>query len=475
MKKVLWVLNKHCGLEKTEMFFPDFLTNFQRELITHNIELSFVFFSENLINIDVQNKCIYEKERYNNLSRDDLKIQAEKIEKEYSFTFKQALFPDIIQTFDSQNGMRIVVPEKQFNDLNFMIPKFLYLEKLIKENDFDIIFSDVSPEYEMEFGRIIGNKLNKVVLKEYLGAALGNTVIIKCNKFGEFKWIEAQGDQKFDLKSTKAFTEIFLNFKKDPYKKYFTSSPKSSILKKIIDNNLGYLFSLPLSFLRYLKNKFMFLMSRLSKKMFLYKKLDETENFLFFGFHLLTESTVTYKSLPYTNQKMLIEMISRVLPFNHFLYVREHPHWPDKYSYRFLKSISSLPNVKILSPELSIHKILSKTKGVVTLTSTTGIEALIHGKPVLSFSDNIYQGYHSSAIKCVNLFDLGSKLVELINTRVNEKETINYINRLRNNSVSVCLGSYNFYSKADSMQKAKIFSSYLNDCIQNEENDEKNT
>jgi hypothetical protein len=465
MKNVLFILNKHCGLEKSERFYRDFLINFQIELLTYDIELSYVFFSEILKEVNVQNKCVYDNEKFIHLTYNDITIQAKRIEKEYEFTFKQAFFPDILQTFKGQDGTKLMPPEIIFNDLNFMIPKFLYLEDLILNNNFDIIFSDVSPEYEMEFGRIIGNKLNKIVLKEQLGVALGNSIIAKCNNFGEFKWIDAQGDQKFDIEDSKLFIKEFRELKRNPYKPFFTSSPKSTILRKIFDNNLGYFFSLPFSFFRNLKNKFMYFLSKVFKSMFLYKKINDSENFLFFGFHLLTESTVTYRAQPFTNQKILIEMISRVLPYDHFLYVREHPHWPEKYSYKFLKSISTLPNVRILSPKLSIHDILSKTKGVVSLNSTSGIEALMYGKPVLSFISNIYVGHHSSAIKCSNLFELGKKLTELINIEVNQQETISYIKRLKNNCVSICLGSYNFYSREDAQKKANVYARYFTNIL----------
>ena len=301
-----------------------------------------------------------------------------------------------------------------------------------------------------------------MVLKEAIGIALGNSVILKCNDFGDFKWIEVPGDQKFDLKSTEIFIETFLKFKKDPYKKFFTSSPKLKFNDKI--KSFISLTFFPI-LLKKLYNFSIIFFNKILKKIFLYDKFNIHDEFLFYGFQLSTESTVTYKAFPYTNQIALIEMISRALPYNHFMYVREHPHWPQKYSYKFLKTLRSFPNVKIISPEISIHDILSNTKGVITLNSTTGVEALIHGKPVISFSSNIYEGYHSSAIKCSNLFELGKKLIELINTKVNHQETISYINRLKNNSISICLGSYNFYSNKDSQKKANIYAIYFKNII----------
>jgi hypothetical protein len=465
MKKVLFILNKHCGLEKTEMFYPEFLINFQNELISHDIELSYVFFSKNLKDINVKNKFVYEKEKFIDLTKKEITTQAKRIEKEYKFTFKQSFFPDVLQTFKGQDGTSLSPPEIFFNELNPLVFKFLYLEGLILKNNYDIIFSDVSPEYEMEFGRIIGNKFNKVVLKEYLGPALGNTVIQKCNNFGNFEWIEAQGDEKFDLKSTEVFIENFLKFKKPPYEKYFDSPPKVSLIKKARTKSLTFLLFSLLIFFKRFYNFILIFFNKILKKVLLYDKLNVQDEFLFFGFQLSIESTVTYKAFPYTNQIALIETISRVLPYNHFLYVREHPHWPEYYSYKFLKTLKSFPNVKIISPEISIHDILSKSKGVITLNSTTGVEALMHGKPVLSFSSNLYQGYHSSAITCSNLFELGEKLAELINTDVSQQETISYINRLKNNSLSMCLGSYNFYSNKDSQNKANIFAIYFKNII----------
>ena len=459
MKKVLFILNKYCGLEKSESFFPIFLENFQKELIKHDIEISFVFFSKNLINIDVENKHIYEEKKFNQLIQEDIDDHAKRIENDYKFTFKQSFFPDILQANRDQDGKKLMPPENIFNELNPLIFKFLYLEKLVSNNNYDIIFSDVSPEYEMEFGRIIGDKLNIVVIKEMLGSALGKSIIVKCNGFGNFKWIEVQGDEKFDIENTRLFINDFKNSYKEPYKRYFTSSPKINFFDKIKDYN--YDLSLPIVVLKKLYNNFLNFYNKIFKEVFLYDKMNSNDKYLFFGFHLLTESTVSYKSLPFTNQIMLIEMISRVLPYNHYLYIREHPHWTENYTYKFLKKTKSFPNVKIINPSISIHDILKSSKGTLTLNATTGIESLMYGKPVLSFSSNMYHGYHSSAISCKNLFDLGKKLSQLINTNVKKEETIMYINRLRNHSVSVCLGSYNFYSLDDSQKKAYIYSQYF--------------
>lgn len=461
MKKVLFIINKYIGVDDSEYFFPDFLINFQSELLSHEVELSYVFFSKNLKYINVQNKFIYDQEKFSHLSKKDISIQAKRIEKEYGFTFKQSFFPDILQTFNGQDGTILKAPEIFFNELNPLVYKFLYLEDLIIESNFDIIFSDVSPEYEMEFGRIIGNRLNKIVLKEYLGAALGNSVILKCNNFGNFEWIEAQGDEKFDLENTRLFIENFIALRKAPYQ----VKPKLSIFtkfyKKIKNSDLSFYSKLPLKISNFLLNRFSNYCNSLLKSKFIYKKFDHNTEFIFFGLHLMTESTVTYKAMPFANQISFIEILSRALPFNHILYVREHPHWPEIFTYKFLLKLKDFPNVRVISPKISIHDILSSCNGVITLTNTTGIEALIYGKPVLSFASNIYSGYHSSALKCTNLFQLGKNLTELINTTVSQKETMSFVNRIRNNSTKIPLTSSSVNSLNESKIKAKTYANYL--------------
>lgn len=461
MKKVLFFINKYIGIDESEYFFSDFLINFQKELLKHDIEISFVFFSKNLSNINLKNKFVYNKNEFNYLSNKNLINEAKRIEKEYKFTFKQAYYPDILQTYPGTDDRKVLPPESSFNKLNFLVPKFLYLENLISKNNFDIIFSDCSPEYEMELGNIIGNKLNKIVLKEYLGAAFGNSVILKCNNFGNFEWIEAQGDESFDLVNTKLFIENYIAFKKAPYQIKSKPPILSRIYKRFKNSDLSFYSKLPLKISIFLFNRFSNYCNSLLKSQLIYKKFDQNVEYIFFGLHLLTESTVAYKAMPFTNQISFIETLSRVLPFNHVLYVREHPHWPEIYNYKFLLKMKDFPNVRVISPKISIHDILSSCNGVITLTNTTGIEALMYGKPVLSFASNIYTGYHSSALKCKNLYHLGQNLSELINTKVSHKETISFVNRLRNNSTKIPLTSSSVNSLNESKIKAKTYANYL--------------
>jgi len=176
---------------------------------------------------------------------------------------------------------------------------------------------------------------------------------------------------------------------------------------------------------------------------------------------LPTESTLTLRSLPYLNQISLIESISRVLPYGVQLVVREHPSWRSHFPFKFLLELKKLSNVRLVSPKIPIHEIVENSIGVVTYNSTTGIEALMYGKPVLSFSPNVYYKLHPAAYFCANLYNLGAALTALINTKVLSRDTIIYIKKLFSISSDIQLGSDFFYNDNDAIAKSKKFSRHL--------------
>ena len=469
MSKILWILNKYIGVDKSEEFYPPFLLRSQKELKKIGHELNFVLFSDLLANNElIKSKFIFKSENYLNLTENEIEIEAKRIEKDYNFTFKQAYFSDIVQTFKEQNHRKITVPEKYFNNLSFLVPRFLFLEELIISVDFDVIFSDTSPEVEMEFGRIIGNKFNKIVLKSGEGTALGKTILFRCFDFGKYSLVESN-QNKFSDKEAESFCNDFIENERLPYirkeKNIYSKSFKSRIINRLNKKDYLYLFKWPIiEIWRKLISMYYFIERTIFKPM-LYDKFDPNIPYLFTGFHLNQESTMVLRSQPYTNQTVLVEMLSRTLPYNHVLYVRAHPHWPNRYSYKYLATIKKFPNVRLISDKISIHKIIKNSKGIITYNATTGIEALIYGKPVLSFASNIYISHHAVDY-CKDLYKLGSKLTNLVNTKVNKSDTISFISKINRASIDFGLGSSLFLSKLDSRKKAFVFAIFLNKSIE---------
>ena len=58
-----------------------------------------------------------------------------------------------------------------------------------------------------------------------------------------------------------------------------------------------------------------------------------------------------------------------------------------------LRRLTRLENVKLLNPYESSHELVDRADGIVVISSTVGLEALMYGKPVLTLGQPFYSGY----------------------------------------------------------------------------------
>ena len=57
---------------------------------------------------------------------------------------------------------------------------------------------------------------------------------------------------------------------------------------------------------------------------------------------------------------------------------------------RFYKIIKKLPNVKILSPNTDLKRLIKNSEGLITITGTAGFEAIFLGIPVYCLGNPFY-------------------------------------------------------------------------------------
>jgi len=470
MSKILWIMNKYAGKEKAEKYYPFFLKFVQDEMNAKGHQLNFVFFSNLFVPFTLsKGDFFYNSDNYSNLSKKQLQNEAIRIEKEYSITFKQSYFPDLIQTSKKINARDITLNEKEFNDLDYLIPRFMFLEDLILSHSCDVIFSDCSPEAEMEFGRVIGNKYKKIILKAYEGGALGRTVFLQHFEFGHDRLVEAPYNNKFTYHDAEGFCDDFIRNKRLPYTFPEKYVEKRSIIQLLTDgykeksifNFNFWLINYSYSFFKNILFSFYLWFEENIIKQLIHDKYVPEVPYFFIGFHLNQESTMVLRSMPYVNQISLVEMISRVLPYGYYLYVRGHPHWPKTFAASYLYRVKKFPNVRLISDKISIHEIIQNSKGVLTYNSTTAIESLIYGKPVLSFASNIYYKHHPGVDFCSNLYELGAKLSMLVNREVLRTDTYKYLSKIMNVSIDLELGSYYILSEEDAKEKAERLARFL--------------
>jgi capsule polysaccharide modification protein KpsS len=128
------------------------------------------------------------------------------------------------------------------------------------------------------------------------------------------------------------------------------------------------------------------------------KEIDTIKtSFIYFPLHLDPEQSTLMGAPYYTDQLNVIINISRSLPVEYSLVVKEHPaqvlnSWRDVSYY---KTLMNLPNVKLLHPSVSNDEILKRCSLVITIAGTLGLEAAFYGKPSITFTDVIYSGLPS--------------------------------------------------------------------------------
>ena len=135
----------------------------------------------------------------------------------------------------------------------------------------------------------------------------------------------------------------------------------------------------------------------------------EDQNFLYFPLHTEPESKILAISPFFSNQLALIENIARSIPVDFILYVKEHPGQELKQwrSIEFYKKILDLPNVKLIHPSVNSQELISKCSCVISITGSTGFEALFYKKPVILFADEYYD--------CLSMVSKVNNIVNLPN------------------------------------------------------------
>jgi len=138
--------------------------------------------------------------------------------------------------------------------------------------------------------------------------------------------------------------------------------------------------------------------------------LKDNKQFFLFPLHFQPESSTSVLANYLCDQLNTIKNIAFTLPFPYKLYVKEHPMSIGCRSKSFYEQLKKIPNVVLISPKENTADLIEKSSGVITLTGTIGIEAILVGKPVYVLG-KIFYTYHPLCRKIENFDDLKNKLL----------------------------------------------------------------
>jgi hypothetical protein len=128
--------------------------------------------------------------------------------------------------------------------------------------------------------------------------------------------------------------------------------------------------------------------------------IDSYDNFIFFPMHFQPERSTQPEGGWYEDQFLAAAQVADALPPGYKLYIKEHPrqliqekidirqkHYRSTYDY---DALSRLPNTKLIDWRIDNLEIIKKSKACVTITGSSGWEALQMGIPAVTFGETWY-------------------------------------------------------------------------------------
>lgn len=158
----------------------------------------------------------------------------------------------------------------------------------------------------------------------------------------------------------------------------------------------------------------------------IFDKADPKDKYFFFPLQYEPEASTLVLATYYSDQLAAIKNIANTLPLPYKLYLKEHPGSIGARSSAFYKELKKIPNAVLLSSEESTPAIVAGAEGVITVTSTVGMEAALAGKLVYVLG-NVFYSYHPLCRKAENFQDLKEKIKKDIEDRpkITDLEEVN--------------------------------------------------
>lgn len=177
--------------------------------------------------------------------------------------------------------------------------------------------------------------------------------------------------------------------------------------------------------------RFIYLILYSIRKFYLYSSFNkyfsivENEKYVYLPLHYVPESSTFVKSPQHVNEMTLIEAISKTMPINWKLYVKEHPAMIGERSFKFYKRCNRLHNVKLVKSNhyKDPKNWIEQSLAVVTITGTSAFEAAMLNKPAIVFGESVYNVL--SNVKVAKNYDELKSLFELVDNNNWPKDNIN--------------------------------------------------
>jgi hypothetical protein len=180
--------------------------------------------------------------------------------------------------------------------------------------------------------------------------------------------------------------------------------------------------------------------SRKTKRLIKFAKIEDVKKtkYLYFPLHYEPELVLLVQSQDYLDQLHVIQNVSRNLPSNTQLVVKDHPMMLKRREPDFYKTILGIPNVILIDSNENSIEIIKSSFGVITIIGSAGMEGFFYNKPVLTLSDAFFN--FLPCVKKVNSYnEIPDALLSLKDCTVSLNEQLILVQTIKEMSIDLNL------------------------------------
>jgi Capsule polysaccharide biosynthesis protein len=168
-----------------------------------------------------------------------------------------------------------------------------------------------------------------------------------------------------------------------------------------------------------------------------FENVVQGENYVFFPFHVEPELALLLYAPFHTHQSSIMQNVAQSLPWDTCLYVKEHPQAVGVKDMGFYNRVRGTPNVRMIYPHVSSRALIAGSKGVVTITGTAGMEAMLMNKPTVTLGDVFYNFVPKLVTRAKSIEEVPSLVRRFDCFEPDEKILDNFVTAILDESVEV--------------------------------------
>ena len=323
---------------------------------------------------------------------------------------------------------RYLIQKDRRDQEKMLVYTYLFYEDIFSKNVSHYFTTGIAYTYNLISYQVAHKKGVKHI--SFYGTRVGNRTAISLdveNTFDEV--LEAYNEFKPNLVTEEMFAPLdtFVNKPKQPA--YMSNAINSSNLKFVFIKEFfirfkKYYFSNKHKYDLFTRSPFVLSSFRLKKIITakkvnmahgsIFDQVDYEEKYFVFPLHMQPEASTLILSPFDVNQQNTIINISKLIPPNVKLYVKEHRSALGQHSKKFYRELKKYPNIKLISYRENMFELIKNSIGTICLSSTVGLESLMLKKPTIMLG-NVFYNNTNLTFK-VNSFKELKETIDLVSS-----------------------------------------------------------